>query len=97
MTNTAKKMTAAQLQDNIPTHWKYDGKTSSLKRDVEFLNFSTAWGFMTQVAMKAEGMEHHPDWSNAYNKVSITLTTHEEKGVTQKDLDLASFINSLVD
>ena len=91
------KLTEKQLQNNIPNYWNYDEKSFSIKRDFEFENFSNAWGFMTQVAMRAEAMNHHPEWSNVYNRVSISLTTHEEKGVTQSDADLASFINSLVD
>lgn len=95
--NSVEKIARNELQDNLPTGWNYDEKSNSIRRDFEFLNFSNAWGFMTQVALRAEAMNHHPDWSNAYDKVSISLTTHEEKSVTQRDLDLASFINSLVD
>ncbi len=96
MTET-KIIAEKELQENMPTGWQYDEKSMSIKRDFEFLNFSNAWGFMTQVAMRAEGMNHHPEWSNTYNKVSISLTTHEQKAVTNRDIDLASFINSLVD
>lgn len=97
MTEQAKKLSENELQEKLPNHWQYDEKSSSLRRELEFMNFSNAWGFMTQVAMKAEAMNHHPEWSNIYDTVWISLTTHEEKGVTQADIDLASFINSLVD
>jgi 4a-hydroxytetrahydrobiopterin dehydratase len=50
---------------------------------------------MTSIALEAEKSDHHPDWSNSYNKVNITLTTHSEGGVTQADLDLAVIVNSL--
>lgn len=93
----AKKLTEKELQDDVPTSWQYDEKSNSIRRDLEFLNFSNAWGFMTQVALKAEAMNHHPEWSNVYNRVAISLTTHEQGGVTPLDVDLASFINSLVD
>jgi 4a-hydroxytetrahydrobiopterin dehydratase len=57
-----------------------------------FASFNVAFSFMTRVAMRAEQMDHHPEWSNVYNVVDVTLSTHEAGGVTQRDVDLAQFI-----
>ncbi len=69
-----------------------DGK---LFREFRFADFSQAFGFMTRVALVAESMDHHPEWSNVYDRVRIHLTTHEAGGLTQRDLDLALRIDSL--
>lgn len=77
-------------------NWKESKK--SLKRTFKFDNFIEAWGFMSKVAILAEKANHHPEWKNVYNKVKITLTTHDEgEKVTKKDKDLAKAINKLVD
>lgn len=73
--------------------WESDGK--SLKRLFKFKNFSEAWGFMARVALLAEKMDHHPDWSNGYNKVDVSLSTHDAGGITEKDVKLATFMNSI--
>lgn len=70
---------------------------NTLSRSFEFKNFSEAWAFMNRVALLAEKMDHHPNWSNVYNKVTITLTTHDAGNtVTDKDRKLAKAIDSLV-
>ena len=68
--------------------------------EVELVDFAhltavirAAWAFMTEVAHYAEAVDHHPEWSNVYNRVAIRLTTHDAKGLTEKDLKLARFIN----
>lgn len=67
-----------------------------LKRDLEFASFVEAFGFMSQVALVAEKMNHHPNWSNVYNKVSISLSTHDAGDVvTEKDRKLASEIDKI--
>ena len=72
-------------------------KNNELVKEFEFKNFSEAWGFMTKVALAAEKMDHHPEWTNVYNKVTIKLSTHSEGNtVTQKDKDLAALIDLLV-
>ncbi|MEJ6978940.1 4a-hydroxytetrahydrobiopterin dehydratase [Pedobacter sp. P351] len=76
-------------------NWKE--KNDQLVREFEFKNFSDAWAFMTKVALAAEKMDHHPEWSNVYNKVSIKLSTHSAGNtVTQKDKDLAKIIDALL-
>ncbi len=58
-----------------------------------FKDFNAAFGFMSRAALKAEKMDHHPEWYNIYNRVEVTLATHDAGGVTQKDIDLAAFMN----
>ena len=70
--------------------WTYDGAGKALVRDFKFKDFSEAFGFMTRVALLAQAADHHPEWSNVYNKVDVTLATHDENGVTKKDIDLAT-------
>jgi 4a-hydroxytetrahydrobiopterin dehydratase len=71
-----------------------DGK---LHRELQFDDFVAAFGFMAQVAIIAEKLNHHPEWSNVYNRVTIDLMTHDAGGITDKDHDLAARINALVD
>jgi 4a-hydroxytetrahydrobiopterin dehydratase len=70
---------------------------NSLNRTFEFKNFIEAFAFMTKVAIQAEKMNHHPEWKNVYNKVEITLTTHDAGNtITEKDRQLAKVIDDLV-
>ncbi len=76
-------------------NWKEEN--NQLTRSFKFKDFIEAWAFMTKVAMTAEKMNHHPEWSNVYNKVEITLTTHDKGNtVTDKDRELAKKIDELV-
>lgn len=70
-----------------------DGK--AIAKSFRFKTFSEAFGFMARVALAAETAGHHPDWSNSYNRVEISLSTHDAGGVTQKDVDLARAIDAL--
>lgn len=82
------------LNQQLPTPWRLqEGK---LQQAFTFANFVAAFGFMSQVALLAEKADHHPEWSNVYNKVSIYLTTHEAGGVTAKDIALAKAISALL-
>lgn len=75
-------------------NWKEEN--NSLKRIFKFKDFIEAWSFMTKVAMVAEKMGHHPEWSNVYNTVNITLTTHDKGNtITDKDRELAKKIDEL--
>jgi 4a-hydroxytetrahydrobiopterin dehydratase len=71
-------------------------KEEKLNREFKFPNFILAFGFMTQVAILAEKADHHPEWSNVYNKVVINLTTHDAGGISKKDFELAQKISQLV-
>lgn len=74
--------------------WTLD--KNSLTRHFIFKNFVEAFGFMTQVALLAEAMNHHPEWSNVYNRVDIHLTTHDVGGLSEQDFSLAQQINNLL-
>ncbi|WMT92426.1 4a-hydroxytetrahydrobiopterin dehydratase [Pelagibacterium sp. H642] len=67
----------------------------AISRSFKFKDFAEAFAFMTRVALLAEKANHHPDWSNSYNRVTITLKTHDKNAVTQKDIDLATAISAL--
>ncbi|WP_254126892.1 4a-hydroxytetrahydrobiopterin dehydratase [Aquihabitans sp. G128] len=84
-------------EDTIePPHgWELTG--DRLHRELEFADFTEAFAFMTRVAAEAERMDHHPDWSNSYNTVTIDLVSHDAGGLTSRDQALAEAINSLVD
>ncbi len=87
----SEKEIQSQLKD-LP-QWKHtDGK---LRRDFQFGNFVKAFGFMSSVALLAESMNHHPDWSNVYNRVTIELSTHDAGGITEYDFELAKQIDQL--
>jgi 4a-hydroxytetrahydrobiopterin dehydratase len=75
--------------------WRYDRATSDISRELEFADFKTAFGFMCQVALAAEAFDHHPDWFNSYNKVSISLTSHDVQGLSMRDIKLAAVIDGL--
>ncbi len=68
----------------------YDGL--AITTTIEFANFVEAWGFMSEIAIEAEKLNHHPEWSNVYNRVAITLTTHDANGLTERDVTLAGQI-----
>ena len=79
-----------RLKELIPD-WEIDN--NYLSREIKFKNFNEAWGFMSQVALIAEAMNHHPDWSNVYSTVNIRLMTHDSGSVTRLDFELALKIN----
>jgi len=89
-----KILSDAELQA-LPGGWKVSDGGKSIHQAFKFKDFGEAWGFMTRVALLAEKMDHHPEWSNVYNKVEITLTTHDAGGVTEKDLRLAEAIGGV--
>jgi 4a-hydroxytetrahydrobiopterin dehydratase len=71
-------------------------RARSIARTFEFEDFVHAWSFMSAVALRAEKMDHHPDWSNVYNRVAVVLNTHDVGGlVTEKDIQLAAIMDSL--
>jgi 4a-hydroxytetrahydrobiopterin dehydratase len=81
-------------EKDIPTSWEYNNK--GIEKTFKFKNFMEAFGFITQVAMLSEVANHHPEWSNVYNKVNIRLTTHSADGLTEKDINLANKIDMLL-
>lgn len=75
--------------------WKFVKKTKSLQKLFLFSNFNEAFGFMSRVALMAEKMNHHPEWFNVYNRVEVTLSTHDAGGVTELDVKLAKFMDEV--
>ncbi len=78
---------------DLPGWRAHSGDRPAIERSLKFADFNAAFGFMTRVALKADRMDHHPEWSNVYNKVEVLLTTHDAGGVTDLDLELARFID----
>jgi 4a-hydroxytetrahydrobiopterin dehydratase len=85
----------AALATTLPT-WAPRDNGGAIHRTFRFKDFSEAWGFMARVALLAEGQGHHPDWSNVWNKVDITLSTHDAGGLTENDVTLAKAIDALL-
>lgn len=84
-----------KLNKNAENAWTIKGE--KLHREFKFPDFVAAFGFMSQVALLAERANHHPEWSNVYNKVVINLTTHEAGGISKRDFELAHEISALVE
>lgn len=76
--------------------WHLSRDDKAIERTFEFADFSAAWGFMARVALLAEKADHHPEWFNVYNRVEITLTTHDAGGLSQRDADMANAIDNLL-
>ena len=76
--------------------WTMCDDRDAIERRFEFADFSEAFAFMTRVALIAETQDHHPEWSNVYNKVDITLTTHDADGLSQRDMKMAKAIDDLL-
>ena len=91
----AEKLTAEALKTALGTlkGWTAVSGRDAIARTFEFRDFNQAFGFMTRAALVAEKMDHHPEWFNVYNRVEVTLTTHDADGVTDKDVALARFID----
>jgi 4a-hydroxytetrahydrobiopterin dehydratase len=88
-----KKIPVAAALEQLPVWRAAPGEREAIFREVRFGDFSRAFGFMSRVAMQAEKLDHHPEWSNVYSRVEITLTTHDAGGVTELDVALARFID----
>jgi 4a-hydroxytetrahydrobiopterin dehydratase len=75
--------------------WSEVQGRDAIQKSLKFADFNQAWGFMARVALAAEKADHHPEWSNVYNRVEIVLSTHDAGGLSDKDVALARFIDSL--
>jgi len=75
--------------------WQMVEGRDALSRTFKFADFSAAFGFMTRVALAAEKLDHHPEWFNVWNRVEITLSTHDAGGLTERDIKLAKIIDKL--
>jgi 4a-hydroxytetrahydrobiopterin dehydratase len=90
----AKKVSDAEIGGL--TNWTLAKDGKSIQRELRFADFNEAWGFMNRVALLAESQNHHPEWSNVWNTVRITLSTHDAGGLTDKDVTLAKAIDKLL-
>jgi 4a-hydroxytetrahydrobiopterin dehydratase len=85
---------SAALLATLPS-WKHDPQRDAITREFVFADFAQAFAFMTQIAIQAEKRDHHPEWFNVYNRVNITLTTHDVNGLSQRDIGLARYIDTV--
>jgi len=84
----------AALPATLPG-WRLVEGRDAIRRDFTFRDFGEAWGFMARVALLAEKQDHHPEWNNVWNRVSITLSTHDAGGLSARDITLAQAIDRL--
>ena len=91
------KLTTEERAALLPSlsGWSYDESRDAITRSFRFKDFNEAFAFMTRVALLAEKADHHPEWSNVWNRVDVLLTTHDAKGLSQRDIDLARAIDRL--
>jgi 4a-hydroxytetrahydrobiopterin dehydratase len=79
----------------LASGWTLADGREAITKTFRFKDFSAAWGFMSRAALVAEKLDHHPEWSNVWNRVDVTLTTHDAGGLTHLDIDLATAMNAL--
>ena len=94
---TVKRLTAQERIEalhKVP-HWQMIEGRDAISRRYQFADFNEAFGFMSRLALYAERVDHHPEWFNVYNRVEITLSTHDAGGLTQRDIDFARFADGL--
>ena len=87
-------LTSKQLNDHLVRMPGWSVRDDKLHAEFRFADFVTAFGFMTSVALVAESMNHHPEWSNAYGTVAVYLVTHDAGGITERDIRLAAAMNA---
>ena len=90
-----RKLSDPEIGTRLQTLPDWELAGGKLRREFVFRDFVTAFGFMSQVALIAEKMDHHPEWFNVYNSVEVTLSTHDSGGVTQLDINMAKQMNLL--
>lgn len=91
LTDEERKAALAELSD-----WRMEDGRDAIVREFRFADFSQAWGFMSRVALLAEAADHHPEWSNVFNRVTIALTTHDADGLSERDVTMARAIDALL-
>ena len=87
------RIDVAEALKALPLWRAHEGDRPAITRSLTFTDFNAAFGFMTRVALLADKVDHHPEWSNVYNRVEVLLTTHDAGGVTNRDVDMARFID----
>ncbi|XP_028033850.1 probable pterin-4-alpha-carbinolamine dehydratase [Bombyx mandarina] len=82
-----------ELKPLLESGWKIQSNRDAIEKEFQFKNFNEAFGFMTRVALLAEKMDHHPEWFNVYNKLQVTLSSHDVNGLSKRDIKMASFMD----
>ena len=90
------KLTELEITEELKKLEGWEIKDNKLHKEIQFESFNQAFGFMTRAAMEIEKMNHHPEWFNVYNRITIDLTTHDAGGITNNDVNLARILNSLI-
>ena len=90
---TDARLDVTETLKDLPSWSACDGGRDAIERSLTFPDFNAAFAFMTRVALTADKMDHHPEWSNVYNRVHVLLTTHDADGLTRRDATLARFID----
>lgn len=88
-----KKLSGNELDEMVKSLSGWELKDGKLQKSFKFSNFIEAFGFMTRIALEAEKINHHPEWSNVYNTVTVKLSTHDTGGITDYDIKLANIID----
>ena len=88
-----KKLSGSELDELVKSLSGWELKDGKLQKSFKFSNFIEAFGFMTRIALEAEKINHHPEWSNVYNTVKVRLSTHDADGITDYDIKLANIID----
>lgn len=91
-----KTLTKQQITEKLSSMEGWEFEDNAIHTSFEFTDFKDAFSVMTRIAFEAEKLNHHPNWSNVYNQLNISLSTHDAGGVTEKDFELASIIDELV-
>ena len=89
------KLTDEEINNELGNLSGWSVKDGKLHKDFQFESFNQAFGFMTRASMEIEKMNHHPEWFNVYNRLTVELTTHDAGGITENDIVLAKILNSL--
>ena len=90
------RLSESDIDEELKKLSGWNVKDDKLHKEFQFDNFNQAFGFMTRAAMEIEKMNHHPEWFNVYNRITVDLTTHEAGGITNNDVNLARILNSLL-
>jgi 4a-hydroxytetrahydrobiopterin dehydratase len=90
------RLLESDIEEELKKLTGWSVKNNKLHKEFQFNNFNQAFGFMTRAAMEIEKMNHHPEWFNVYNRITVDLTTHDAGGITNNDVNLARILNSLV-
>ena len=90
------RLTQGDIDEELKNLPGWSVVNEKLHKEFQFVSFNQAFGFMTRAAMEIEKMNHHPEWFNVYNRITVELTTHDAGGITKNDTNLARILDSLV-